>query len=38
LRSMGDYEGLRFVGTPIKECACSHVCQSGEQEIARILP
>ena len=38
LRSMGDDEGLRLVGPPIEECACGHVCQSGEQEVARILP
>jgi hypothetical protein len=38
LRSMGDDEGLWLVGPPIKECASGHVCESGEQEFARILP
>ena len=38
LRPMGDDEGLRFVGPTIEESASGHVCQSGEQEFARILP
>ena len=38
LRPMGDQKGLGFVGPPIEECACGHVCQSGGQEVARILP
>src|SRR3954454_21138737 len=38
LRSMGDQEGLRLVRPPIEECASGHVCQSGGQESARILP
>ena len=38
LRPMGDQNRLRFVGPTIEECASGHVCQSGEQEFARILP
>src|SRR4051812_34797858 len=38
LRSMGDQEGLRLVGPTIEERASGHVCQSGGQESARILP
>jgi hypothetical protein len=38
LRAVFDQESGRFGRPPIKERASSHVCQSGEQEFARILP
>jgi hypothetical protein len=38
LRPVGDEKGLWLVGPPIEKCACGHVCESGEQEFARILP
>ncbi len=38
LRAMFDKKTRRFGGPPIKEGAGGHVCQSGEQEFARILP
>ena len=38
LRAVLDQETRRFVGPPIKEGASGHVCDSGDQEFARILP
>ena len=38
LRSMGDEKGLRFMRPTVEERASGHVCQSREQEFARILP
>ena len=38
LRAVLDQEGRRLVGPPIKEGASGHVCNSGDQEFARILP
>jgi hypothetical protein len=35
---MLDQKSRRFVGPPIKEGASGHVCQSGEEKFARILP
>jgi hypothetical protein len=33
-----DEEARRFVRPPIKEGASGHVCDSGDQKFARILP
>jgi hypothetical protein len=38
LRAVLDQKSCRFGGPPIEEGASGHVCQSGEQEFARILP
>src|SRR5947209_16241391 len=38
LRAVFDQESRRFGGPPIEEGASSHVCQSGEEKFARILP
>src|SRR5467141_3783235 len=38
LRAVLDQKSRRFVRPPIKEGASGHVCKSGEQEFARILP
>jgi hypothetical protein len=35
---MFDEKSRRFVGPPIKEGASGHICKSGDQECARILP
>jgi hypothetical protein len=33
-----DQKSRRFVRPPIKEGASGHICNSGDQEFARILP
>ena len=38
LRAVLDQRVERFGGPPIEERASGHVCKSGEQEFARILP
>jgi len=38
LRAVLDQQSRRFVRPPIKEGASGHVCKSGDQEFARILP
>src|ERR1700692_3132044 len=38
LRAVLDQKTRGFVRPPIKEGACGHVCESGDQEFARILP
>jgi len=38
LRAMFDQKPRRLVGPPIKERASGHVCKSGDQKFARILP
>ncbi|OIQ65907.1 hypothetical protein GALL_525300 [mine drainage metagenome] len=38
LRAMLDEKARRFVRPPIKKGASGHVCDSGDQEFARILP
>ena len=38
LRAVLDQESGRLGGPPVKESASGHVCKSGDQEFARILP
>jgi hypothetical protein len=38
LRAMLDQKARRFGRPPIKEGASGHICQSGREEFARILP
>jgi hypothetical protein len=38
LRAMSDQKSRGFGGPPIKEGASSHICKSGEEKFARILP
>src|SRR5262249_54558527 len=38
LRAMLDQKSRGFGGAPIEERASGHICESGEEQFARILP